>query len=517
MLERSRTPQITLHHIGPRQVERRTKVLILFFSKRCRDRDFRERFHRELGAAAAPAAPTAPTANLSNAAADAINLPDERLRSSVLCPQFGSSAVMSHPHNPSSRVGTPHDPYIPALDGLRGLAAMLVAGAHYMTFENGAPLSELVWTLTGVGMTLFFVLSGFVIHYNYNATVIRPGGLRFFFVARFARLYPLYILLFLFDFAYTGLTARSACGHIGAPDEHWLGLPFYLTLTQSWLYAVICRASLAYQYGPVAAVSWSISVEMFFYLAYVVAAMLIARRKWSPRDGIVMAAVAFCLTVIYFLLCNHYQEDINRIGLALFGPAASTDNGYENSLMRWLIYFNPVARLSEFLAGLAAAHLYMAQRPTVFSASRASTVTLAALLTVVMIHLWLYGVVAYHSSLIGRTASTLYAPLVAMTVYLMARYDTPWSRLFSRGIPVRLGKVSYSMYLLHEIIPSAFKRLGLMTTDIAGAWVTWAGSLLLLALISLASYAVIERPARTWLRALLAPRRAPVLTAAQDS
>ena len=69
------------------------------------------------------------------------------------------------------------------------------------------------------------------------------------------------------------------------------------------------------------------------------------------------------------------------------------------------------------------------------------------------------------------------------------------------------------MYLLHEIIPSALKRLGLMTTDIVVAWVTWAGSLLLLALISQVSYAVIERPARTGIRALLAPRRAPVLRA----
>jgi peptidoglycan/LPS O-acetylase OafA/YrhL len=217
--------------------------------------------------------------------------------------------------------------------------------------------------------------------------------------------------LFLFDFAYTGLTARSACGQIGAPDAHWLGFAFYLTLTQSWFYAVICRASLAYQYGPVAAVSWSISVEVFF------------------------------------------------------------------------------------------------------SAPRALAVTLTAILAAVMIHLWLYGVVAYHSSFIGRTASPLYGPLVAVTIYLVARYDTPWSRLFSHAIPVRLGEVSYSIYLLHEIIPSAFKRLGLMTTDIAVAWVTWAGSLGLLALISLVSYAAIERPARTWLRALLAPRRAPVLGA----
>jgi hypothetical protein len=115
---------------------------------------------------------------------------------------------MSNLHDLSDGRAVTHDPYAPALDGLRGVAAFLVAGAHYMTMDGGAPLSEIVQTLTGLGMTSFFVLSGFVIHYNYNATITRPGGLRLFFVARFARLYPLYILLFLFDFAYTGLTAR---------------------------------------------------------------------------------------------------------------------------------------------------------------------------------------------------------------------------------------------------------------------------------------------------------------------
>ena len=100
---------------------------------------------------------------------------------------------MSNPHDLSDGRAVTHNPYVPALDGLRGVAAFLVAGAHYMTMDGGAPLSEIVQTLTGLGMTLFFVLSGFVIHYNYNATITRPGGLRLFFVARFARPYPLYI------------------------------------------------------------------------------------------------------------------------------------------------------------------------------------------------------------------------------------------------------------------------------------------------------------------------------------
>jgi peptidoglycan/LPS O-acetylase OafA/YrhL len=65
--------------------------------------------------------------------------------------------------------------------------------------------------------------------------------------------------------------------------------------------------------------------------------------------------------------------------------------------------------------------------------------------------------------------------------------------------------------MLHEIVPSAFKQLGLQSPDIAIGRVTWIGALVLLVLISSVSYALIEHPARDWLRALLAPRRAAVL------
>jgi hypothetical protein len=43
--------------------------------------------------------------------------------------------IMSNPHDLSDGRAVTHDPYVPALDGLRGVAALLVAGAHYMTME----------------------------------------------------------------------------------------------------------------------------------------------------------------------------------------------------------------------------------------------------------------------------------------------------------------------------------------------------------------------------------------------
>ncbi len=418
---------------------------------------------------------------------------------------------MSNAHDLSDGRAVTHDRHVPALDGLRGLAALLVAGAHYMTMEGGAPLSYIVQTLTGVGMTLFFVLSGFVIHYNYNATVTQPGGLRSFFVARFARLYPLYILLFLFDFTYTGLTERSACGQIGAPGEHWSSLFFYLTFTQTWFYAVICRASLELQYGPVAAVSWSISVEVFFYLVYVMLAAVIVRRRWLARDVIGLAAAVYFVIVVYFSLCGYYEQDINRIGVKLFGPAASTANGYGNSLLCWLLYINPAARLGEFIAGLAAAHVYLAarQRSAMLAPAAASAMTFTAIALAIGLHLWLYGAIAPSNSFVGRTASQMSAPLVAAIVYLTARYDTPPSRILSLPLLVGLGVTSYSIYMLHEILPSTLKRLGLQSPDIAIGWVTWAGALILLVLISRVSYALIEHPARLRIRTWFAIRRLP--------
>jgi peptidoglycan/LPS O-acetylase OafA/YrhL len=409
-------------------------------------------------------------------------------------------------NNPAGRITGSRDNYLPALDGLRFTAAMLVAGGHYASNLGEGILPQTLMSFTGLGMTLFFVLSGFVIHYNYQATIPTNGGIRIFAVARFARLYPLYLMLFVIDFSYTGITAHGACGRAGESNGHWLGLINYVTLTQSWYYAVICKSSLVYQYGPVAAVSWSISVEAFFYIVYVGVARLIAQKKWSMQKVLCFSAASYVAVVVYLFLCSHFQSEIDRAGLAVFGPVAQAESGYQDSLLRWLLYFNPIGRLSEFFVGMAAAHLYLMQRshPAELQPAQASVVTLIFVVAAVAIHLWLYEVIAPGSSYIGRIASPLYGPVIAIMMYLIVRYDTFCSRGFSNSILVRFGEASYSIYLLHEILPSVFSRLGLVASDQWSRWLMWSGSLLLLAIISRVSYLYIERPARLVIRARLA-------------
>src|SRR5579863_1305776 len=81
---------------------------------------------------------------------------------------------------------------IRALTGLRFFAALHVVFYHYAVGLLPYPLSSVAKN-GYVAVGLFFVLSGFVLAYNYAD---RPMDIRTFWTARFARIYPAYLLAF---------------------------------------------------------------------------------------------------------------------------------------------------------------------------------------------------------------------------------------------------------------------------------------------------------------------------------
>src|SRR5262245_43175694 len=128
---------------------------------------------------------------------------------------------------------------IASLTGIRFLAAASVVVSHGLKSVQDlgemSGLTAAIADLSGLGMTLFFVLSGFVIQYNYSDVIARGGvqGFWKFFVARFSRLYPLFLVLLLLDFWLSGILDRWLLGQRQAVEGVSIGLPFYLTLTQS--------------------------------------------------------------------------------------------------------------------------------------------------------------------------------------------------------------------------------------------------------------------------------------------
>src|SRR5215475_947130 len=146
-------------------------------------------------------------------------------------------------------------PAIPSLTGFRWIAAALILLAHTMPLFTAPGLSSYASASLGrLGMTLFFVLSGFVIHYNYGDRVarLRVPALRSFGVARLARLYPLYLGMLMFDLAVRATHPSFDLQTLTA------ALPYYLTLSQSWFPIWVGDQHLCTVYFGLA---WSISAE----------------------------------------------------------------------------------------------------------------------------------------------------------------------------------------------------------------------------------------------------------------
>ena len=391
--------------------------------------------------------------------------------------------------------------HVAALDGLRFVAAILVASAHYAAWT--LPESELkgaLISLSGLGMTLFFVLSGFVIHYNYGATLKEPNGFKRFIIARFSRLYPLYAVLFLIEFLLIDQGRYwSSCKLAGSHSGILFALPYYLTLTQDWVFGVICQNNLIYQYGMMAAVSWSISAEIFFYAVYCFYGRWAIRS--APSSLFAVAAFGYAALFVFVYWCFENTTTIEQAALIAFGPIATVQYGYQDSLIRWLIYFAPVTQFVHFLGGVAIAQTFIQSK----SAVRHGTLIVPlCIFAILAMHLYLYLIVAPTSAFIGRNASSFCGPLVVLAVYSLTAWPkTIIPRLLSQSIIVKGGEASYSLYLLHAFL---FPYLPYLARHLQ-SWALWGASLIILIGLSRMSYVLFERPARTLLRAALGTRR----------
>src|SRR5579872_870197 len=122
---------------------------------------------------------------------------------------------------------------IPALDGVRGLAIVLVLLHQFNLMDAGAGFAARLWTLLvepgWIGVQLFFVLSGFLITGILIDAKERPGFFRRFFGRRVRRIFPLYyaVLVLVFVVLPALGISREWTGQAGSRIWYWLYL-------QSW-------------------------------------------------------------------------------------------------------------------------------------------------------------------------------------------------------------------------------------------------------------------------------------------
>lgn len=360
-------------------------------------------------------------------------------------------------------------------------------------------------------MTLFFVLSGFVIHYNYRDQILSGGfrGFSQFVWVRFARLYPLFFLVFLVDFLLGPSLYYFFRGESAPLKPVLAAAPHFLLFVQSWTYRVIGEHSLIYQIGSAIPLTWSISTEWFFYIAYPLICFFVIQ----CRRPIVVASAALTLCAAWIFLNSSFFERIPEIdewAVRRFGPVAAYTESSQDSYVRWLLYFSPYLRIGEFLLGCLAAQLYWILKDQVPGRRENLIGPGLNLLAIVSVPILLYAMNAPAGGIAFLNKLKLnfgLAPSVAIIIFCCARYKTLISRALSVPMMITAGEASYSIYLLHMYVIIAVSRVGGGTIhDMPESYAFLSIRLLfvlaLIILISMGLHAFYETPARRFLRNL---------------
>jgi peptidoglycan/LPS O-acetylase OafA/YrhL len=311
---------------------------------------------------------------------------------------------------------------LPALTSLRFFAAFHVVIFHFQAMQIvfGPAWFQKLSSIGYVGVSFFFVLSGFILVYTYAG---RPMNLKDFWRARFARIYPAYAFSLLVTAPFFFFAVVT------------LNIPFFAWAKSHLKLAVVLVASLLQAWVPQAALSWnavawSLSVEALFYLLFPFLLLLLVRRS-QPQLFLIATAswlTSLALSGFYVLLNPDHLTVVNSDVLGSF----------------WLnaLKFHPLARLPEFLLGMACGFLFLRSR-------RESKLALPLVLSGIAALI----VVVYFSPVIPYVVlhTALLAPAFAAIVYGFALRPN-WGAILENRLLVLCGDASYSLYLLHSMI-----------------------------------------------------------------
>lgn len=375
---------------------------------------------------------------------------------------------MAYPLRPSSAA------YIRPLTGLRAVAAMMVYLHHFNPAQHWPLPASLAAFITEMhtGVSIFFTLSGFLIAYRYaDQASGQPAFLRRYLGRRFARIYPLYLLLTVLTLYFARDRYRN----------------FQHLLTAAVLNASLLRGfSAEYAFTGIPQ-GWSLTVEECFYLFAVPFFVLLRRLRPTGR------------------LALWLGTPLALLGLGL-GLMHLTQAAHLPVLERldFVVPFTFFGRSTEFLVG-AALGWWLRRRP--LPAAPRWPLTYAALGLLALLLLALARVTALdpaRSSLLhpaGMVLNNGLFPLaVALLLFGLTTEPTWLARLLaSRPLQV-LGFSSYAFYLVHlGIFKDALGRF-LPENTIGG----YLAILLLLWLLAIGLYYLVERPLNRWLRGYLA-------------
>jgi peptidoglycan/LPS O-acetylase OafA/YrhL len=303
----------------------------------------------------------------------------------------------------TSELGWHEEMQLRQLTFLRFIAALGVVVFHYGIHAPALAWGLPFWRLANTAVSFFFFLSGFILTHVYAS---RPITRRVdFYVARAARILPVYVLALL----------AAAIFHARRGALDWDSFALNALVIQAWVpgYSQTINSP-----------GWSLSVEVFFYLAFPLLLPAIARMKSGTR----------------LLLLSLGSWTLNLLLHVLLVHAAEADRAF-TPLDDFSVY-HPLPHLATFVAGMCAARLFTLRQPT--CQRWAMPMVVGSVLGLAALAFLPGAVLRYHHN-------GLFVPLFSLLVVgLAAGGKTALGRLLAWRPLEFLGEISYGVYILQE-------------------------------------------------------------------
>ncbi|RLP54244.1 MAG: acyltransferase [Ketobacter sp.] len=373
-------------------------------------------------------------------------------------------------------------PRLDSIQFLRGLAALMVVFHHALrsllenkqsefSFEAISLFDASVWMpLGGVGVDVFFVISGLVMVYVSRPYVAGVKPVSDFLFRRVVRIYPLYLFV-------TGLLIALVSisyflkANVALPDSlHW-----YRILTSLLLIPSFDAKGVPH---PVLGVGWTLMFEMLFYGCFALA--LLVNRKYL---------VTLCsLFVIVVLLV--------AVGtVELLGAKNAVSVFYSNAIVLEFIFGCIVARLA--ISGKT-----LSRYPALF------VLFVSCLAIYLSTHFGLH-----------KESRVLFWGIPAVgLVYSLVSIEWRSSGVKWPRALTYLGDISYSLYLIHIVVIysvyfKALKVLGITSSDVVATEWILVGAVICSLLAGVVLYHVVEKPTLSVLNRVVRRRQLAIRTA----
>ncbi len=303
--------------------------------------------------------------------------------------------------------------HIPQLDGIRGLAIILVISFHYW---GNIPIFSFGWC----GVDLFFVLSGYLITSRLIALQQQKKPLKKFYVNRALRILPIYYLtLVLFYVGFNLFVKKENFHFFDFYNHNWASFAFFY---QNWTF-IFYKGLKENFLGHF----WSLAVEEQFYLVWPFFLYTFWQKKWFFK-------MAFIIIILIIIM---------RTFIFFQYPEWSDYSHY---------YYNTFCRMDAFLIGGC---LFLSQK-----ANNVKYFVRLSVVSVIIIAagIFLTGNAAISNPFISTAGYTLIALAFAGLIYKASNNSSKLiSAIFNYKWLTFTGKISYGLYIFHWLVLSTLE------------------------------------------------------------